>query len=222
MTGFVPYNFIRECLAGGSTVLVRNETMIKKTRVTGLIYPLTHTLVSMVNLGLSIAAMLVILLFLRVLGTIEGPHPQLILLPVGVILLAMFCFGLSLLTMVATTYFRDLEHIITVFLRAFYFGTPILYSIGFDQGPGAIGPNGQVVEAVKDGFVKTVEGPFAEILRYNPLMYYFQFFRCGIYGQTGWWPAALTWPVTIGGAGFSLVAGYSVFNRFEHEYVYRL
>jgi ABC-type polysaccharide/polyol phosphate export permease len=214
MTGFTPYNFFRECLSQGCVVLVRNETMIKKARVTGLIYPLTDTVVSIVNFGLSLLAMMVILLFLRVfVSEITAPHIQIVMIPVGVLLLMIFSFGLCLLTMVATTYFRDMEHILGVILRALYFGTPILYSIGYDAGPSGMTGGG--------GFVKSVTGPFAEVLRYNPLVYFFEFFRCGIYGG-GWWPSPLTWMVTITCSAVSLVVGYCVFKRFEHEYVYRL
>ena len=50
-----------------------------------------------------------------------------ILFPPAIGLLATFTLGLSLIVATANTFYRDCGHLISVFLQAWYFATPILY-----------------------------------------------------------------------------------------------
>ena len=53
-------------------------------------------------------------------------------LPVAIGLFAIFTLGLSLIVATANTFYRDCGHLVSVFLQAWYFVTPILYPITQD------------------------------------------------------------------------------------------
>ena len=50
-----------------------------------------------------------------------------VLLPVAIGLLGVFTLGLGLIVATANTFYRDCGHLVSVFLQAWYFATPILY-----------------------------------------------------------------------------------------------
>ena len=53
-------------------------------------------------------------------------------LPLVIALFAIFTLGLSLIVATANTFYRDCGHLISVFLQAWYFLTPILYPVDGD------------------------------------------------------------------------------------------
>jgi lipopolysaccharide transport system permease protein len=57
------------------------------------------------------------------------PPPTILFLPILLILLSIFTLGLSFMLSVANVYFRDLEHIWAVVLRAGFFLVPIFFTM---------------------------------------------------------------------------------------------
>lgn len=123
------------------------------------------------------------------------PGPGLLLLPVAVVLLAVFTTGLGLIVATANTFYRDCGHLVSVFLQAWYFATPILF------------PTQKFGKAQWQ-------------LRLNPAYYFIEMFHDILY--LGDWPrlslvttAALIAVATLG-------VGYAVFKSHEDKMVFRL
>ena len=55
--------------------------------------------------------------------------PSILCLPVVIGLLAVFALGLGLIVATANTFYRDCGHLVSVFLQAWYFATPIMFPI---------------------------------------------------------------------------------------------
>lgn len=189
-SGLVPWQFFAAAVVNGSRSLISHEVLVKKVSVKKLIFPLSDVAVAAVNMVFALTAMFILFQFLG-----ARVHIQLVLLPVGIFFMAVFTFGIVLLQMTLVTYFRDFEHITTVFLQAFYFACPIIYP-------------------------PSMVGRLQRVLEFNPMTHLLRFFQCAIYYGT--WPDLRTWLAAALSALVSLVAGYLVYKRFERDYVFRL
>jgi ABC-type polysaccharide/polyol phosphate export permease len=201
-SGLIFWQFFSNAIESGSRSLIHNERIIRAVSAPKLIFPLTDVLVALIHSGFTLGAF-----FLLALAFGAPVHAQLILLPAGVVLLAVFTFGLVLIVMTLMTFFRDFGHIIGVLLSACYFGSPILYPPQFGNR-------------------------FEAVLRYNPLSYYLEFFHDALVsasfltqtpGATGGvWPSLETWVIASVCSAVSLVSGYLVYKMFEHDYIFHL
>lgn len=196
-TGLVPFKFFGACLQVGSCSLTSGHRILTRFRIRPLVLPIVDVLVASFNLTFEMVALFLVVI---VAGSFE-PIVQaklsasIVVLPVGIVLLAMFSTGVILISMTLVTYFRDVEHVISVVTRALYFISGVIIP------PTAMGR--------------------ASILVYaNPLWHHLQFFRCSLW--MGTWPSATTWLVASGSAVGALLLGYVVYKRYEHDYIFRI
>ncbi len=156
------------------------------------------------KLALPVARMLIaainwllatVALFLALLLLGASAGPALLALPFAMLLWLVFALGLTLISMTLVTYFRDCDHFLDVFLQAWYFASPILYPIAL------LGPN-------------------ATWLMWNPVTHFMTLFHLIIYESA--WPGALDWALPAALALASLLGGYVIYKRLEHDYVFRL
>jgi ABC-type polysaccharide/polyol phosphate export permease len=202
LSGLILWHFFSLAIDQSSRTLISNEGLIRVVPTPKFVFPLSDVLVSLVHSGFALAA------FFLLVPAFGGTfHRQLVLLPAGIGLLAIFTFGLALVTMTLMTMFRDFAHIIGVLMTAWYFASPILYP------PDLI-------------------SRFRFLLRCNPLSYYLEFFHDALSPMRavahdpgtldGIWPPASTWIVAALCSAASLVIGYWTYKRFEDEYIFHL
>jgi ABC-2 type transport system permease protein/lipopolysaccharide transport system permease protein len=117
-------------------------------------------------------------------------------LPLALGLFGIFTLGLSLIVATANTFYRDCGHLISVFLQAWYFATPILYRA--------------------DEFPDGSQWRF----RLNPAYYFIDLFHDILYA--GQWPQLSTLLIAYAIALGSLGIGYAVFKSQEDKMVFRL
>src|SRR5262249_39385211 len=122
--GMVPWSFLGVALGESTMSIISNEGLIRKIYLPKLIFPLARVLISLVTLVFSLGAMF---LLLWPLGA--RPSWSLLALPLVLALFAIFTLGLSLVVATANTFYRDCGHLISVFLQAWYFVTPVLYPL---------------------------------------------------------------------------------------------
>ena len=120
----VPWSFLSISLNDCAVCIIANEGLIRKIYLPKLVFPLARVLIGLVTFVFSLGAMF---LLLWPLGA--RLHPSMVFLPVVIVLLAMFTLGLGLIVATANTFFRDCGHLVSVFLQAWYFATPILFPI---------------------------------------------------------------------------------------------
>ena len=125
-SGMLPWTAVIGTIASGSTSVISNGNLIKRVRFPVELIPVTTALSNMVNLLLG----LIVLFAVAVLW----PPPQLptvalVTLPLLLAMQTVFLTGAALAVSAITVYFRDLEHLLQVFLMLWFFGSPILYPL---------------------------------------------------------------------------------------------
>jgi ABC-type polysaccharide/polyol phosphate export permease len=192
-SGLVPFQFFNTQINQGSLCLLKRAGLLNKLRLNKLVFPMAGLVDGLVTLGLTLVALILLLaIFLKM-----PLLPQMALVPLCMLILAAFTFGLSLLMMVLVIYFRDLEHILSVVLRALYFMSPVLYRVEWIKTPG--------VNAV---------------INLNPMTHMLILFRCCL--TDGQWPTVWQWLIPTGIALVMLGLGYAAYKLREDDLIFRL
>ncbi len=190
-SGLVPWLFMNSSITGGTMALINAEGFLKKVYIPKALFPVLLVMVETVNFFFSIISLYLVAL---VLGfPISG---TLILLPLVVLITFFFNLGIVFLVSVATIYFRDLTHIITIVMQALFYLVPIVYSLDI------IPPETQ------------------RFFLLNPFYYFINLFRKVIYGTPELVP--IDWLIPIGLAAFSMLVGLWILKRNDRIIVYHL
>jgi ABC-2 type transport system permease protein len=120
----LPWNYIAMSITQGTTSLVQNVSLVKKIYFPRAILPLSLVLANMVNYLLGLIILIPALAIFHIRFT-----DALVAFPVVLAIETLLVTSLTLLVAVGTVYFRDLEHIIGIFVMLWFFMTPIVYSI---------------------------------------------------------------------------------------------
>lgn len=188
ISGQIVYAFFAESTSMAMSSVFNNSALIKKVYIPKYIFPISQAISSFVNLLFSFVAIVVVMLVTNVKITIVIG-----LLPISLFYLLAFSIGIGLILAAYTVFFRDLVHIYSVLLTAWYYLTPFIY-------PESIVP---------------VQYQF--LLKYNPLYYFVKHFReIVIYGQV---PSMdlniICFSISIG----ALLIGMYVFYRKQDEFI---
>jgi ABC-2 type transport system permease protein/lipopolysaccharide transport system permease protein len=189
--GMVPWGFLAASLNECAFCIILNEGLIRKIYLPKLVFPVAKVLVNLSTFLLSLGALFILL---KPLG---APISwSLVFLPVAIAAFAAFALGLGLIVATANTFYRDCGHLVTVFLQAWYFATPVIYESKF------------IPEEVRWRFWLNPAFPFVtmfqEILR------------------DGRFPGLSTVLAAVGFAAMSLGVGYVAFKSHENKLVFRL
>ena len=123
VTGLLAWQFHSMCLGDSLHVILGNSNLVTKTFFPRIILPLSTVAANLVNFLLSLAVLMVYLLWVQV---DVGP---LYLLPFVIATQFALCLGISLVLSAMNVFFRDTEHILSVVLLAWFFVTPIIYPL---------------------------------------------------------------------------------------------
>jgi ABC-2 type transport system permease protein/lipopolysaccharide transport system permease protein len=189
--GMVPWGLLAATLNDCAFCIIMNEGLIRKIFLPKLIFPLTRLLVNLTTFVLSLGAMFLLLIPLGARLT-----PAMALLPVAILLFAMFALALGLIVATANTFYRDCSHLVSVLLQAWYFATPILYKI--------------------DRLKPASQWKFW----LNPAYPFIRMFQVII--QEGRWPSASLILLATAIAFATLGVGYATFKSCEDKLVFRL
>ena len=188
--GLVPWGLLSGSLVECAFCIIQNEGLIRKIYLPKMVFPLTRVLINSITTALSFAALFALLTPFD--ARISLP---MVLLPVVLLMFSVFALGLGLIVATMNTFYRDCSHLVTVFLQAWYFATPILY------GPERF---------------KSV--PW--MLWMNPAYPFIRLFQVVI--SEGTWPSLALFATAGGVAILALVVGYSAFKANEDKLIFRL
>ncbi len=189
ITGMVPWIFFSEALGGGTGTIVANSSLVTKIYFPRSVLPLASTVSKFVNFLIS---MVIVIIVIAAYG--HGFDPvALLFLPVMMILLFMFAFGLTLLMSALNAYLRDLEYIVSVALMIFIWLTPIMYQRDMFDDP-----------------------LLTTILKLNPMTYFVEGFEQILYSLSV--PATFTFLMCVGLAVGTLLVGWIAFHRLEKDF----
>ena len=191
MSGIVTFNYFTEATNLGMQSIVGNAALIKKVYMPKFIYPLSKVLSSAINLCVSFLPLVILMLIYQV-----PLRRSMLLLPLVVLFLIVFCTGMSMLLSAINVYFRDTQFLWGVMVTMWNFLTPVFY-------PESIIP-----------------ARFRLLYHMNPLYQYVYFLRCITMGGIS--PNFITYVYcTVSSVGV-LAVGYLVFRRLQDRFVLHL
>lgn len=123
LTTMVLFNFFAETAGGCVNCLTSRENLLRKIRFPRLVIPLSVALTALLNLGMTLVA---VLGFLVVVAGLEPAVGWLQLVPIVLLILA-FGLGLGLLMAALYVRFRDIQPIWDVAAQMLFYASPILY-----------------------------------------------------------------------------------------------
>ena len=182
------WSFFNESTNASMMSVIANGPLIRKVYIPKYIFPVSRVLSSFVTMGFSLVAILIVMLVTRV------PFSwKLILLPVPLAFLLLFCMGIGMALSAFAVYFRDVLHLYTVVCMAWMYVTPIFYP------------------------VSALPEKVAFFFQFNPMYHYVTFFRDVV--LNGAIPGATIWLGTVGFGILSFAAGMLVFRKLQRNFI---
>jgi ABC-type polysaccharide/polyol phosphate export permease len=191
LSGIIVWNFFSQSTSTALNSFIGNSNLIKKVYLPKAIFPLSVIISAMVNFAFSLIPLFIIL---SITGLTISPH--LLLLPVVLVMIAIFAFGISLIISTLTVFFQDTKYIYEILLLAWMYMTPIFY-------PESI-----------------ISGKFSLILHLNPNYYYLSILRAALSNDVPFMPEKLLYGFLS--SFMALAIGWFFYNRYKDRIVYYL
>lgn len=148
----LPWTFLTQSLSYAVESIVGNADLIKKVRVSKLVFPVAAVISNMINLLLSLIPLAII-----VLAVGQPFYWTWIYLPVPLIALTIFTIGATFFFAAANVYYRDVAHILQIVIQAWFYVTPIIYPLTF------------------------IPNQYHWLFKLNPMIYVLNGFRLAVY-----------------------------------------
>lgn len=182
------WNFFNESTNMAMQSIIMNGALIRKVYIPKYIFPVSRVASCFVTMSFSLTAILIVMFVTRVPLTWS-----LVLLPVVLVFLLLFCMGVGMALSALSVYFRDLVHLYGVLTMAWMYATPIFYPIS------------------------ALPEKLMFYMQFNPMYHYVTFFReIVLYGAV---PAANLW---VGCAVFSILfftIGLLIFRKMQRNFI---
>jgi lipopolysaccharide transport system permease protein len=123
VAGLIVWQFLLLCLNDSLHAVAGNANLIKKTAFPRIILPLSTVAANLVNFLLTFVVLVAFLLLSPVRFGGIG------MLPLAVLSHCALCLGAALLLATANVFFRDTQHVLQIVTLAWFFLTPIFYSL---------------------------------------------------------------------------------------------
>ena len=185
----LPWTFFAQSLSYSVESIVGNGDLIKKVAVAKLVFPMAAIVSNIINLLLSLIPLALLVPIMR--------HPfywTWLYLPIPVLALVIFTLGMTFFFAVANVYYRDVAHILQVVLSAWFYFTPIIYSLDF------------------------IPQKYQWLFKLNPLIYVINGFRLAVY--YGMLPKLQSIAASFVCAFIALFIGFAVFRKYQDDFVF--
>lgn len=168
--------------------IIHSAPLIKKIRIEKIIFPLEKVLFALVNFAISLIAVALVMIFFQI-----PPTPALLLLPLLLVYVVIFCVGLGMALSALAVFFRDVTHLWGVVITAWTYATPLFY-------PMSILPD----------WMHTV-------MQFNPMYHYVTYFRdIALWGNVPSLEANL---ICLGIAVITFGIGLLIFRKTEKRFI---
>ncbi len=124
LSGQVIYNFYSESTSSAMSAILNNASLLKKVYIPKYMFVLSRIMSSLINVLASHCALLIVMI-----ATGVEIHWTIVLFPIPLVLLVIFCLGLGLVLATITVKFRDIMHLYGVFTTGLMYLTPVIYAL---------------------------------------------------------------------------------------------
>jgi lipopolysaccharide transport system permease protein len=124
LCALLPFNFFQNSVNYGAGCVIANANLVKKIYFPKEIIPLSIVLSNLVNFLLELIVLFIVLSIFR-----YKFYTYLYLLPLIILIEVFFVSGITLLVSSLNVLFRDLQHLVSILMMVWFFGTPIIYPL---------------------------------------------------------------------------------------------
>lgn len=188
MIGQIVFNCNSEATTLGMNAMVWNAALIKKVYIPKYLFPLSNVISCIVNFGFAFIALLLVMLF-----TGAQFHITMLTIWIPMLYLVAFSYGLSLILCAINVFFRDMQHLYSVFVTAWMYLSVVFYSI----------------EIIPDNL--------RGVIQWNPMYQYISFFRQII--MEGTFPSMYTNLICMGFSALFLLLGLIFFAKTQDKFI---
>lgn len=191
LAGLAIWNFFAQTTAGAMSELIWGGQLMHRIYIPRSIFAVSALGTSLVNLLLTLIPLFAIMVITGV-----PLRPALLILPLPILLTAMFALGVALVLSRVAAYFADVLEMYQIFLMAWMYLTPIIY-------PKEIIPE-----------------RFLWLFNLNPMYHLIEIFRAPL--LIGWLAGPNTVIASVAAAAVALAFGWWYFSRKADELAYRI
>ena len=188
MSGIILFNYFSEATNLGMQSIVGNAGLITKVYIPKYIFPVSKVISSGINLVISLIPLLIMMATTGVRFS-----KSLLLIPVVLVFLILFCVGVGLILSATMVFFRDIQFLWGIFLTILNFLSPIFY-------PESIIP-----------------ARFITLYHMNPIYQYLFFMRTITIGGIS--PTPVTYLYCFLASTITLAVGFLVFRKVQSRFV---
>jgi ABC-2 type transport system permease protein len=123
VTGLIVWQFLVMCVNDSLNSIVGSANLVKKTAFPRIVLPSAMVVANLINFLLTCVVLGAYLLVAK------SSFSYLACLPLVVITQCALCLGMAMILSASNVFFRDTEHIVGVLTLAWFFLSPIFYSI---------------------------------------------------------------------------------------------
>lgn len=189
LIGSLIFNFVIECTSGSMMSVIGAAPLIKKVYIPKYIFPLQKCVFAFVNMLFGTVAVVVVML-------IQGVpfHWSILLFWVPMLYAFIFAYGFGLILAAFTVFFRDIEHLYSVWCTIWMYLTPIIY-------PEEL----------------LISNGLSVIMKINPMYYFVHSLRnIVMYGTL---PTLSDHIMSISFSMLSIVFGLSIFKKMQDKFI---
>lgn len=124
ISGLFVWQWITVAVQSSLVVYLNNRSIVKKIALDRKLLPMSIVITEMFHFMLSIGVIIFFMFVYDVPFSLNW-----LLLPVALVLQAMWIYGITLVVSIANTFFRDVERIIAFVLQLLFYASPIIYGI---------------------------------------------------------------------------------------------
>lgn len=198
LAGITLWNYFKECLTESSNTFTTNASLFAKVYFPRVIVPLSRAVSSLVKLGIQLLIFVIFYVYFVWEGAPMRPDGLVWLLPILVLMMALFGLGLGMLISALTTKYRDFKILISFAISLLMYISAVMYPLS----------------EVRDN--KTLS-TYAWIVEYNPIAVIIESFRYITLGE-----GSFSWWLLGGCAVLSVLLflfGLIVFNRTGKKFI---
>lgn len=186
LSGLLIWNFVVSAITRGGNSLIGASHLISKVYFPRLVIPLSNVVTDLVDFTLSAALLIPLMIWYRV-----APGVEIVLLPLVVLLAAVFALGAGLWVAALNIEYRDVRIVIPWILQIALYATPVVYPLS------------------------ALPERYRAIAVWNPMAGIVEAFRATLFGTP--FP---TWPLawSVAAALLLLVSGAYYFRRMERRF----
>ena len=122
--GNVLFALMSDSTSTAMTSILESAPLIKKIKISKMIFPIEKVLFQLVNFAISLIAIVIVMVFFRI-----APTVNLLALPLLLVYMLLFCSGLGMLLSALAVFFRDICHFWSVIITAWTYATPLFYPV---------------------------------------------------------------------------------------------